>query len=111
VQPRFSVVWKTTLIRLNGEELQGSTDNVSRHGLGVIIEKELVIGEPVKIEVAARSFGRTEFFKMEGVAVYLHKLDFNLGVGIAIRLLEEQESYNQLIDMLELHQDADRVAS
>ncbi|MEH6470271.1 MAG: hypothetical protein V7752_03380 [Halopseudomonas sp.] len=99
---RVQVVWKATLTRLNGEQLPGSTDNVSADGVNVIIAKPLVLGEPVRIDIVTPCRHGTCYFKLEGVAVYSHSLDNNLGNAIGLRLLKPTGSYLGLVQSLDV---------
>lgn len=99
--PRLHVVWKATVTRLNGEQLAGSTDNVSRDGLNVIVDRSLVLGEPVRVDIVSSCRGRTCYFRLEGVIVYDHRLESNLGHAIGLRLLEPDNHYLHLVQDLE----------
>ena len=90
---RLQVVWKATITRLNGEQLSGSTDNVSEKGMNVILEKQLVMGEPVKIEVVSKCTGQLCYFTLDAVIVYNDSLEFNLGTAVGLRLLQPTLDY------------------
>jgi len=98
---RLPVVWKATVTRINGEQLPGSTDNVARDGLNVILPKSLVLGEPVTVDVVTQCSGRTCYFRMQGVAVYTDSLQANLGTAVGLRLLEPDPGFEALILTLE----------
>ena len=98
---RAQVVWKATLTRLNGEQLPGSTDNVSSDGLNVILDKELVLGEPVRIDIVTPCRHGTCFFKLDGVIVYSNALEHNLGNAVGLKLLEPDTRYLQLVEALD----------
>lgn len=100
-QLRMPVVWKATLVRLNGERLSGSTDNISTTGLNVIVAKELVIGEPVRVDIVTPCHMGTRFFKLDGVVVYLRGLDQNLGYAVGFKLLQPTGEYVGFVEMLE----------
>ncbi len=90
---RLNVVWKATLTRLNGEQLPGSTDNVSEDGMNVILDKELVMGEPVRIEVVSKCTGQLCHFRLEGVIVYNRPLGSNMGIAVGLRLMQPDGLY------------------
>lgn len=94
---RIPVVWKATITRLNGEQLLGSTDNVSVDGINVIINRELVIGEPVRVDVVTRCATGIGCFRLQGVAVYVDPLNDNLGVATGLRLMDVDGRYTQLV--------------
>ncbi len=98
---RVPVVWKATLVRLNGEHLSGSTDNVSAEGLNVIVAKELVVGEPVRVDIVTPCRHGTCFFKLDGVVVYLQPLQQNLGYAVGFKLLQPVPPYVQLVQSLD----------
>lgn len=100
-QARVSVVWKATLVRLNGEHLSGSTDNVSTAGLNVIVAKELVIGEPVQIEIVTPCRTGVHFFRLDGVVVYQKELGQNLGNAVGFKLLQPGDDYAEFVQALE----------
>ncbi|MEH6651582.1 MAG: PilZ domain-containing protein [Motiliproteus sp.] len=99
-QVRMPVVWKATLVRLNGEHLSGSTDNVSTAGLNVIIAKELVIGEPVRMDIVTPCRLGTRFFKLDCVVVYQKGLEQNLGYAVGFKLLQPADEYVGFVEML-----------
>lgn len=99
---RVRVVWKATLTRLNGEQLPGSTDNVSADGVNVIVAKPLVLGEPVQIDIITRCQHGTCYFKLQGVAVYSRSLELNLGNAVGLRLLKPVDSYTRLVGLLDV---------
>lgn len=99
---RIHVVWKATLTRLNGEQLPGSTDNVSIDGVNVIVPKPLVLGEPVQIDIITSCRHGTCYFKLQGVTVYSRVLDLNLGNAIGLQLLDPLDSYAQLVRSLDV---------
>ncbi|MEH6625136.1 MAG: PilZ domain-containing protein [Motiliproteus sp.] len=90
---RLHVVWKATLTRLNGEQLPGSTDNVSEVGMNVILNKTLVMGEPVRVEVVSKCSGQLCYFRLDGVIVYNHDLDSSLGIAVGLRLMDPCQQY------------------
>ena len=94
---RVHVVWKATLTRLNGEQLPGSTDNVSEQGMNVILGKALVVGEPVQIEVVSKCTGMVCYFTLEAVIVYSNFLDSRLGSAIGLRLLKPCDQYIEFV--------------
>jgi len=98
---RMPVVWKATVRRISGEQLPGSTDNVSRDGLNVILPKALLLGEPVTIDVITQCLGQTCYFRLDGVIVYAEALADNLGVAVGLRLLQPDGRYEALIGALE----------
>ncbi|WP_421866797.1 PilZ domain-containing protein [Motiliproteus sp.] len=98
---RLSVTWKATIVRLNGEKLPGSTDNVAPDGLNVILSKELVLGEPVRIELVTPRCHGTRFFKLDAVIVYSRQLEHNLGHAVGVRLLQPGQCYQQCLLQLE----------
>ena len=100
-QRRVRVVWKATLTRLNGEQLLGSTDNVSIDGANVIVAKSLVLGEPVRLEIVTPCRNGTCFFRLDTVVVYDRALDDNLGHAIGLRLLQQEAGYRQAIESLD----------
>lgn len=99
---RLGVVWKATLTRLNGEQLPGSTDNISATGINVILSRELVIGEPLRVQLVFRCSGQLRCYDMQAVVVHLEALADNLGYSIGMRLIEPEQSYqahfNELLD-------------
>ena len=100
--PRLHVVWKATVTRLNGEQLAGSTDNVSREGMNVIVDRSLVLGEPVRVDlVSACHGGQTCYFRLQGVIVYDRCLESRLGHAIGLRLLDPGNGYLHLVQGLE----------
>jgi hypothetical protein len=99
--PRVAVVWKATVVRLNGEHLAGSTDNVSADGLNVIVAKELALGEPVRVDIVTPCRHGTCFFKLDVVVVYLRPLQQNLGFAVGFKLLQTVEPYVQLVRSLD----------
>ncbi len=96
-QCRLHVVWKATLTRLNGEQLPGSTDNVSESGMNVILGKSLVMGEPVRVEVVSKCTGRLCYFTLDGVIIYNHDLDSNMGTAVGLRLLDPEQNYIEFV--------------
>ncbi len=96
-QCRLHVVWKATLTRLNGEQLPGSTDNVSESGMNVILGKALVMGEPVRVEVVSKCTGQLCYFTLDGVIVYNHGLESNMGTAVGLRLLDPAPTYIDFI--------------
>lgn len=102
---RLGVVWKATLTRLNGEQLTGSTDNISANGLNIIIAQDLVVGEPVRVQLVHRCSGRLSCFDLQAVVVHVRTLADNLGCAIGMRLIEESPAYqchfDYLLDQLE----------
>lgn len=100
-QSRLSVTWKATLIRLNGEKLPGSTDNVGSDGINVILSKELVLGEPVRIELITPRCHGIRFFRLDAVIVYSNRLDHNLGHAVGVKLLQPGDCYQQCLLQLD----------
>ena len=98
---RVPVVWKATLVRLNGEHLSGSTDNVSTEGLNVIVGKELVVGEPLRIDIVTPCRHGTCFFKLDGVVVYSQSLQQDLGFAVGFKLLQPVEPYARLVQAID----------
>ncbi|OMH28366.1 PilZ domain-containing protein [Motiliproteus sp. MSK22-1] len=94
---RVHVVWKATLTRLNGEQLPGSTDNVSEQGMNVILGKALVVGEPVRVEVVSKCTGMICYFTLEGEIIYSNFLESRLGSAIGLRLLKPSDQYIEFI--------------
>ncbi|MEH6822950.1 MAG: PilZ domain-containing protein [Motiliproteus sp.] len=97
---RVRVVWKATLTRLNGEQLPGSTDNVSVDGVNVIVAKPLLVGESVRIDIISICPQGTCYFRLQGVAVYSRMLDLNLGSAVGLRLIDPVDSYARLVGSL-----------
>lgn len=99
---RLHVVWKAMITRLNGEQLAGSTDNVSQAGLNVIVDRPLLLGEPVRVDIVSSCHGgQTCYFRLEGVIVYDHRLESNLGHAIGLRLIDPGIGYLHLVEELE----------
>ncbi|MCW8887110.1 MAG: PilZ domain-containing protein [Motiliproteus sp.] len=96
-QCRLHVVWKATLTRLNGEQLPGSTDDVSESGMNVILDKELVMGEPVSVEVVSKCTGQLCYFMLDGVIIYNRDLDSNMGFAVGLRLLDPAPCYIEFV--------------
>ncbi|WP_210397027.1 PilZ domain-containing protein [Motiliproteus sediminis] len=107
---RIPVVWKATITRLNGEQLLGSTDNVSVDGINVILNRDLVLGEPVRVDVVTRCAAGVGCFRLQGVAVYVESLQHNLGVAVGLRLLDVDGRYSQLVQGLLGSRGANEVA-
>lgn len=97
---RIPVVWKATITRLNGEQLPGSTDNISADGINVILTKDLVIGEPVTVDLVTHGSAGLGCYRLQGVAVYLDPLNGNLGVATGLRLLQSDTAYDALVQRL-----------
>ena len=97
---RVPVVWKATLVRLNGERLSGSTDNVSAEGMNVIVTKELVVGEPIRVDIVTTCQHGIRFFKLDGVVVYQRTLQQSLGFAVGFKLLQPVRLYVQLVRAL-----------
>ena len=98
---RRHVVWKAIISRLNGEQFMGSTANVSIDGMFIIIDKSLVEGENLKINVVSKCTGRACFFSLTGTVVYNYMLGSNLGNAIGVRLLEPDDAYINMVSSYE----------
>ena len=92
---RLDVAWKATVTRLNGEQLPGSSDNVSMSGINIILDKELVIGEPVELNLVAKSGGGINYFSLQGVVVYVRNMPDNTSLSIGFRLLVEDPLFQE----------------
>ncbi len=99
--PRFDVYWKASIVRLNGERLLGSTDNISRIGVNIILTCCLTEGEPVEVELISLSQGRMNYFRLRGEVVYCNCLASNLGTAVGLQLLQPDAEYTALLTGLE----------
>lgn len=90
---RIGVVWKATLTRLNGEQLPGSTDNISAAGVNVILSRQLVVGEPIRVQLVFRCSGQLCCYDMPAAVVHIESMADNLGYAIGLRLLEPDANY------------------
>lgn len=97
---RLAVAWRATLTRLNGEQLPGCTDNISASGINILLDKGLVLGEPVKIELIAKGQRGVCYFLLEGAVVYNECLEHGLGTSVGLRLLQESVEFSSLLDEL-----------
>ncbi|MEH6625135.1 MAG: PilZ domain-containing protein [Motiliproteus sp.] len=98
---RRHVVWKAIISRLNGEQFMGSTANVSDDGMFIIIDKPLIPGERLHIDVVSKCTGRACFFSLHGGVVYNRLLEYNLGVAIGVRLEAPDQAYVDMINSCE----------
>lgn len=99
---RLGVVWKANITRLNGEQLPGSTDNISQYGVNVILAKELVVGEPLKLQLVYRCSGQLQCFDLHASVVYTERLASNLGNAIGMRFIEFNPAYESHFKELQL---------
>ncbi len=99
--PRFDVYWKASIVRLNGERLVGSTDNISRIGVNIILPCRLIEGEPVEVELISLSQGQTNYFRLRGEVIYCTCLESNLGTAVGLQLLQPDDQYLALLIGLE----------
>ncbi len=95
---RRHVVWKAIISRLNGEQFMGSTANVSDDGMFIIIDKPLISGERLHVDVVSKCTGRACFFSLHGHVVYNRSLDSNLGIAIGVRLDNPDQAYVDMIN-------------
>ncbi len=95
---RRHVVWKAIISRLNGEQFMGSTANVSDDGMFIIIDKPLIAGERLHVDVVSKCTGRACFFSLQGNVVYNKPLDSNLGNAIGVRLENPDQAYVDMIN-------------
>lgn len=98
---RLPVVWKATITRLNGEQIPGSTDNVARDGLNVILSKSIGVGESVTIDLVTKCAGQTCYFRMQGITVYIDPLQNNLGIAVGVALQSSDQRFEALVIDLE----------
>ncbi|HEY5717927.1 MAG TPA: hypothetical protein VIS52_05480 [Motiliproteus sp.] len=98
---RVPVVWKATITRLSGEQILGSTDNVARDGLNIILSKSLGVGESVTIDLVTKCAGQTCYFRMQGATVYIDPLQSNLGVAVGVALHSPDQRFEALVIELE----------
>ncbi|OMH28367.1 PilZ domain-containing protein [Motiliproteus sp. MSK22-1] len=98
---RRHVVWKAIISRLNGEQFMGSTANVSIDGMFIIIDKPLIEGERLDINVVSKCTGRACFFSLSGTVIYNYMLDSNLGNAIGVKLLNPDDAYVSMVSSYE----------
>jgi len=98
---RRHVVWKAIISRKNGEQFMGSTANVSSCGMFIIIDKPLIEGESIDIDVVSKCTGRACFFSLTGNVMYNAELDSNLGTAVGLRLQDPDQAYVDMVDSYE----------
>ncbi len=98
---RRHVVWKAIINRLNGEQFMGSTANVSSDGMFIIIDKPLIEGEALHIDIISKCTGRACYFSLNGTVVYNRPLESNLGTAIGLRLLKPEAAYVDMVTSYE----------
>ncbi len=96
----LQVVWKATLTRLNGEQLAGSTDTIASNTMNIIVDKALVLGEPLQVQVVSKCSGRLCYFTLAGVVVYNRDLHGGMGFAIGLRLLEPCQAYTDFLQSI-----------
>lgn len=107
---RIAVAWKATLTRLNGEQLSGSTDNLSLSGVNVILTRELVIGEPLSLQLVSRCSGSLCCFELQVAVVHIKRLPKNLGYSVGMRLIAENPKYKSAFTSLRVKSTDQRSA-
>ena len=98
VSKRRHVVWKAIISRRNGEQFMGSTANVSDSGMFIIVDKPLIAGEHLNVDVVSKCTGRACFFSLSGTVVYNRCLESNLGNAVGLRLLDPDPAYIEMIN-------------
>ncbi len=98
---RLPVAWRACLVRSSGEQLPGSTDNVSFGGVNVIIDRPIPVGEPVHLDITSCVGTCKGWHRLHGLVVYVQPLEGNLGYATGLALRQSPSDFVSQVERLE----------